>query len=152
MTIGFSEVVYTVSESAGAALVCVDLIGSSQRTIVAILSTADSESQDLQLPNMQVLAFQNGQGQVCTSVTITNDAIVEDQESFTLLLNTTDPAVDNNFRMIALLNITDDDCKLIDSFMFVLVFVAMYLTGIFLTSHNPVLAWPKHKRFACLCM
>ena len=46
---------------------------------------------------------------------ITDDAIVEGLESFTLELSTMDPAVDNNFRMRALLNITDNDRKLIVS-------------------------------------
>ena len=80
--------------------------------MLATLSTAVSDSQDFQLPNVSTLVIQSGQSQVCTSVTIVSDAIVEGLESFTLELSTNDPAVDNNFRMTALLNITDDDSKL----------------------------------------
>ena len=113
VTIGFSEAVYAVSESAESTFICVDLIGASQRSVIVTLFTADSGSQDFQLPAIPISVFQSGQSQVCTSVSITNDAIVEGLESFTLELSTTDPAVDNNFRMRALLNITDNDSKLI---------------------------------------
>ena len=113
-TIGFSEAVYAVSESAGTTAICIDLIGTSQRSVLATLSTAVPDSQDFQLPNVPTLVFQSGQSQVCTPVTITSDAIVEGLESFTLELSTSDPAVDNNFRMTALLNIIDDDSKLIN--------------------------------------
>lgn len=115
VTIGFSEAVYAISESAGAVEICVDLIGMSQRSVLVTLSSAESaDSQDFQLPSMPTtsLVIQSGQSQVCTSVTIINDAIVEDLESFTLELSTNDPAVDN-FRMTALLNVVDDDSKLI---------------------------------------
>ena len=114
MTIGFSEAVYAVSESAGTTVICIDLIGTSERSVLAILSTAVSDSQDFQLPNVPTLVFQSGQSQVCTSVTVISDAIVEGLESFTLELSTSDLAVDNNFRMTALLNIIDDDSKLIN--------------------------------------
>ena len=112
VTIGFSEAVYAISESAGAVEICVDLIGTSQRSVLVALSSADSaDSQDFQLPSMPTsLVIQSGQSQICTSVMIVSDPIVEGLESFTLELSTNDPAVDN-FRMTALLNITDDDSK-----------------------------------------
>ena len=113
MTVGFSEAVYAVSESVGATFICIDLTGTSQRSVIATLSTANSDSQDFRLPTIPTLVFQSGQSQICTSVTITNDTFVEGLESFTLELSTSDPAVNNNFRRRALLNITDDDSKLI---------------------------------------
>lgn len=113
MTIGFSEPIYTVSESAGTTVICVDLIGISQRNVTATLSTVNSDSQDFQLPAVPTLVFQSGESQVCTSVVIVNDAIVEGLESYALELSTNDPAVNNNFRRQTLLNITDDDSKLL---------------------------------------
>lgn len=117
VTIGFSEAVYAVSESVGDTDICIDLIGASQRSVVVTFSLIDPDSQDFQFLSMPTtLVLQSGQSQVCTPVSIINDAIVEDLESFTLELNTSDPAVDN-FRMTALLNITDDDSKLINNIM-----------------------------------
>ena len=121
VTIGFSEAVYVVSESAGDADICIDLIGVSQRSVVVTLSSIDPDSQDFQLPSVPTtLVLQSGQSQVCTPVSIINDAIVEGLESFTLELSTSDPAVDNNFRMTALLNIIDDDSKLIVCYFLVI--------------------------------
>lgn len=112
VAIGFNETIFTTLESAGAVEICIDLIGTSQRSVLVTLSSTDSDSQDFQLPIVPTLVFQREQPQVCTFLTIENDAIVEGLESFTLELNTSDPAVDNNFRMTALLNIIDDDSKL----------------------------------------
>ena len=123
MTIGFSEAVYVVSESAGDTNICIDLIGASQRSVVVTLSSIDPDSPDFQLPSVPItLVLQSGQSQVCTPVSIINDAIVEDLESFTLELSTSDPAVDNNFRMTALLSIIDDDSKLIVCYFFVIIY------------------------------
>ena len=119
VTVGFSEVVYAVSESAGDTDICINLIGTSQRSVVVTLSSTDPDSQDFQLPSVPTtLVLQSGQSQVCAPVSIINDAIIEGLESFTLELNTSDPAVDNNDRMTALLNITDDDSKLIICYFF----------------------------------
>ncbi len=119
MTIGFNEAVYVISESAGATDICIDLIGTSQRSVLVTLSSANSDTQDFQLPSVPTtLVFQSGESQVCTLVSIINDAIVEGLESFTLELSTSDPAVDNNFRTTALLNIIDDDSKLMHDLLF----------------------------------
>ena len=122
VTIGFSEAVYVVSESTGDADICIDLIGASQRSVVVTLSSIEPDSQDFQLPSVPTtLVLQSGESQVCTPVSIVNDAIVEGLESFTLELRTSDPAVDI-FRMTALLNIIDDDSKLIVCYFFVIVY------------------------------
>jgi hypothetical protein len=119
VTIGFSEAVYVISESTGATNICIDLIGTSQRSVLVTLSSADSDPQDFQLPSVPTtLVFQSGEAQVCTPVSIVNDAIVEGPESFTLELSTSDLAVDNNFRTTALLNIIDDDSKLMHDLLF----------------------------------
>ena len=39
------------------------------------------------------LSFQPGESEMCTAISITNDAILEDSETFSVQLNTTDQAV-----------------------------------------------------------
>ena len=39
------------------------------------------------------LSFQPGESEMCTAISITNDAILEDSETFSVQINTTDQAV-----------------------------------------------------------
>lgn len=111
--VGFSEVVYPVSESVGNISICIDMVGVSERNVVVNLSRVDTESEDFLLETNETrLEFQSGQAQVCVSVMITNDVTVERQETYMLEVTTSDPDVEI-FRATATLNIADDDSKTI---------------------------------------
>ena len=108
--IGFSENVYSVLESEGSTSVCVDMARASERGVPFSLTRTDAESQDFVLADETTLVFPIGETQVCIPIIITNDAIVEGEETFTLEVSTSDTDVGIS-RMSTILIITDDDGK-----------------------------------------
>lgn len=118
--VGFSESLYSVTESVGTASVCIDIIELPQRNVVVNIVRADAESQDFQLPEETALVFQPQQSQNCAQITITDDAIVEGQETFVLEVSSTDPAVDI-IAMRTSLTISDNDSKPFDRNFIVMI-------------------------------
>ena len=108
--VGFSEDQIPVTEAVGTATVCLNMITASQRRVEVTLSRQDLESEDFELPMETNLEFPIGQTQICADITINDDDIVEGPQSYMLVVNTSDPAV-NIFRMRSLLTIIDNDRK-----------------------------------------
>lgn len=86
------------------------MMRASEKTVSVILSRVDTELQDFLLVDETTLVFQSGQTQVCVPIVVTNDVVVEGQETFMLEVSTFDPDV-RIFRATTILNIADDDSK-----------------------------------------
>ena len=95
VSVAFELEFYNVSEGDGAVSVCVVLSGASiQRGVTVSLETDPSvEPRDFdQLAT--TLVFQPGSStQQCANISIIDDSISEDMETFQAHLNSTDPAV-----------------------------------------------------------
>ena len=110
VSVAFELEFYNVSEGDGAVSVCAVLSGASiQRGVTVSLETDPSvEPQDFdQLAT--ALVFQPGSStQQCANITIIDDSISEDVETFQAHLSSTDPAVTLE-RATTTITIADND-------------------------------------------
>ena len=137
MVVGLQQTSYSVGEGSGPLSVCVLLTGSAERdvlvSLLAISQTAQGRVQHL-IPCLQLfisilywhsltvardyaqptpmeLTFLQGTSQQCANISISDDAILENNEFFSVQLTTTDQAVTLS-PSSATVTIGDDDSKL----------------------------------------
>lgn len=128
---------YNIHEAVGFQAVCVSLSGDLDDTNVTITVMSSTDGATAQgkwqtsldcttkvckifflvegfgldfNPISEVLLFTD-EGEQCINVTVNNDGILEDEESFFLVLNTSDPRA-FMFSQWALINILDNDSML----------------------------------------
>lgn len=134
--IGWNPTLYTVDEPDGAVSVCVEITGGEiARPITAFYSTADGTAlgkskakllswlvslcfscvgqHDFTTASNMVVSFQlsSANERQCVEIQIEDDSILESTETFQVILNTTDRAVEIDFST-ATINILDNDRKI----------------------------------------
>ena len=133
VTVGLSQTLYSVGEENGSQTVCAILSGMTQRSVTVTLSTVQGTAQGEWNTEIKVLSkfihyifqltdtdfdsttveleFQPESTTACVAISISEDLRLENNEMFSVELNTTDQAVVLNPRM-ALVSIIDNDSKL----------------------------------------
>jgi hypothetical protein len=111
LTIGLSQTEYTVMEGTPFVEVCAEVMnGVVERETIVSLDTADNTAEEPgdYVERMVLLTFVEGTSEACTNIQITNDTVLEDNESFLLSLTTTEPRVSLNPAQGSVLIIDDD--------------------------------------------
>ena len=112
MVAGFEQVFYTVSEDDGFVEVCVIIENQLVSDVTVSLQT-DSAISGEGYNYIEVLTFVAPSTRECTSVTIINDTLYENDEIFHVRLSTTDTRVQiNPNNSQATVQIIDDGSKL----------------------------------------
>ena len=115
MVAGFEQVFYTVSEDDGFVEVCIIIENQLVSDVTVSLQTDSAISGEgyNYIEMMIVLTFVAPSTRECTSVTIINDTLYENDEIFHVRLSTTDTRVQiNPNNSQATVQIIDDDSKL----------------------------------------
>ena len=113
VNIGFEETHYYVNEKASQIEVCIMLrSGHLDRPVGLIFSTSNSSAQAPNDYTEVMLETTFEEGRKCIEVAIIDDEFVESDESFLLIVNSTDAAVTVNLP-VATVIITDDDQAMI---------------------------------------
>ena len=113
VTIGFEETIYYVSENENQIEICVMLqSGHLSRPVSLIFSSSNGSAQSPKDYTDVMLETMFKGDRKCIDILITDDNIVEDNESFFLRLNSTDLTVTINLPVISV-TIIDNDIVLI---------------------------------------
>lgn len=135
VTVGLEQTSYTVEEGSGTLSVCAVLSGMAQRNVTVTLSTVQGIAQgkytfffqnrgtcvnsciafrltaDSDFTSTTIeLEFQPASTRACGNISILEDSRLENSETFSVELNTTDQAVVLN-PMMAIVSIADNDSK-----------------------------------------
>lgn len=115
VVVGLTQDTYPAMESAGEVVVCAELIGLIARPVTVYLSTASDtaeEGSDFTSLTRDVRTFLPSQQSedVCWTINITNDGLLEGTELFHVNLNTDDTSVTLNPNTAQIL-IMEEDCK-----------------------------------------
>ncbi len=110
--VSFEQDSYTVSEVTGSLPVCVTYTGALERSIEVTLTSSPTTSDDFTFVASN-LAFSSEVTRICRNVSIIRDIVVEDSESFDMIILTSDPAVQIASRSVSVVIVDSSDVRFV---------------------------------------